>query len=127
MLSLKTRAIALAACSCLALTGAAEAGGAAKTKVTIQVQNGYEFSGTVKSPKPRRCADNRKVTLYKQLGAQPRPSLDAVIANDTSELRGRRGEWSTGNTGGGAGKFYARAAKKPGCKAGTSRVVQVEL
>ncbi len=128
---LKLRIIALAATAALALTGltgvADAAAKPAKTKVTIQVDNGYDFHGTVKSRKLRRCAKDREITLFKQLGPTQDPTVDAVIAYDTSELQGKRGVWSTGNTGGGAGKFYARAAKKPGCKAGSSRTVEVEL
>jgi hypothetical protein len=127
MLSIKTRAVMLAACGALAVTGVADASAPAKTKVTIEVSaNGY-FSGTVKSPKPHRCADGRKITLYKQVGAKQQPSVDAVIAYDTSELHGRRGVWSTGNIGGGSGKFYARAARRTGCKAASSRTVNVQI
>jgi hypothetical protein len=113
--------VALAACGALAPTSIAGAGEAAETRVTIQVENG-DFSGKVFSPRLNRCADNRRVKLYKQRGPEQNPRTEEVVASDTSELNGNHGEWSTGNTGL-SGKFYARAGKKPGCKADASRTV----
>jgi hypothetical protein len=116
--------VAAAICGALALTGIAGAGGGdrAKTKVTINEQNG-DFSGKVKSPRLNKCADNRKVKLYKQRGPNQNPGREEVVATDTSELQGNHGEWSTGNSGL-SGKFYARARKTPDCKADSSRTVR---
>lgn len=122
MLSSKTRIVALAVCSALALTGSAEASGPAKTTVTIKGQNG-DFSGTVTSPKLHKCADQRTITVYKQKGSKQNPSIDAEIGSDTSELHGHHGEWSIGNSGFKSGKFYARAAKTPGCRASSSKTL----
>jgi hypothetical protein len=122
MLSSKTRIVALAVCSALALTGSAEASGPAKTTVTIKGQNG-DFSGTVTSPKLHRCADQRTITVYKQKGSQQDPSIDTEIGSDTSELHGHHGKWSIGNSGFKSGKFYARAAKTPGCRASSSKTI----
>ncbi len=116
--------VALAVCGAVALTGIAGAGQAAKTRVTIKVE-GRDFSGKVKSPRLHKCADNRKVKLYKQQGPEQNPRTEEVVASDTSELNGDHGEWSTGNTGL-SGKFYARAGKKPGCKADASRTLHTE-
>jgi hypothetical protein len=114
--------VALAICGAVVLTGIAQARHAAKTKVTIQVQNG-DFSGKVKSKRLHKCADDRKVVLYKQSGHHQRPSSDQKIASDTSELDGNHGEWSTGNTGLSGGKYYARAGRVPGCKPDSSKTV----
>jgi hypothetical protein len=122
MLSSKTRVVALAVCSVLALTGSAEASGPAKTTVTIKGPNG-DFSGTVTSPKLHKCADQRTITVYKQNGSKQDPSVDTEIGSDTSELHGHRAEWSIGNSGFKSGKFYARAAKTPGCRAGSSKTI----
>lgn len=125
MFNLKSRIITLAAISTVALTGMAQTGTAsapARTKVTIQGQNG-DFSGTVKSSKLHRCADQREITVYKQKGSHQHPSHDQRIGSDLSELHGNKGVWSTGNSGYKSGKFYARAAAKPGCKAGSSRTI----
>ena len=116
--------VALAACGAVALTSIAGAGQAAKTRVTIQVE-GRDFSGKVKSPRLHRCADNRKVKLYKQKGPEQNPRTEEVVASDTSELNGDHGEWSTGNTGL-SGKFYARAGRKPGCRPDSSRTLHTE-
>ena len=95
----------------------------AKTTVTIKVE-GRDFSGTVKSSKPRRCADGRKVVLFRQTGSQQQPSTDPRIASDTASLNGDRYEWSTGNTGV-SGRFYARARRTAQCKA-DSRTLRTE-
>ena len=116
--------VALAVCGAVALTSIAGAGQAAKTRVTIQVE-GRDFSGKVKSPRLHKCADNRKVKLYKQKGQHQHPSNDTKVGSDRSELHGDHGEWSTGNTGL-SGKFYARAGRKPGCKADASRTLHTE-
>ena len=47
------------------------------------------------------------------------------VASDTSELQGNHGAWSIGNPGLSSGKYYARAGKKPGCKADASKTIQI--
>ena len=50
------------------VTGSATAGGGdAETTVTIKAE-GTDLSGVVKSPRPNRCADDRKVIVFKQRG-----------------------------------------------------------
>jgi len=93
----------------------------AKTTVTIRVQ-GRDFSGTVKSPRPARCVDGRKIRLIRQVGPQQNPSTDPVIASDTASADG---DWSTGNTGV-TGRFYARAKRTNQCKADSSRTLRTE-
>jgi hypothetical protein len=96
----------------------------AKTTVTIRVE-GRDFSGTVKSPRPGRCADGRRIVLLRQVSGEQRPSTDPVIASDTASLNGGRYEWSTGNTGV-DGRFYARARRTNRCKADSSRTLRTE-
>lgn len=115
-------AAALAVFGAVSVTGIAGAATDAETKVTIKEQSG-DFSGTVRSPRPMRCAEGRKVVLFKQKGRQQRPDRDNKVANDTASLNGDRYEWSTGNTGL-SGKFYARAAKTSQCKADSSETVR---
>lgn len=93
----------------------------AKTTLTIKAQ-GLDLSGTVQSSKGS-CLGDRNIKLYKQKGREQRPGADALIATDTSERQGNRGEWSTGNTGM-SGKFYARTGKVPGCTAATSKTIR---
>lgn len=96
----------------------------AKTKVTIKVE-GRDFSGTVRSSRPLRCADGRKVLLLRQTGQKQHPDTDPVIASDTASLNGDRYEWSTGNTGVN-GRFYARARKNAKCKADSSKTLHTQ-
>jgi hypothetical protein len=116
-------AVGFVVCGALSLTGTASAGSRADTTVTIQEQSG-DFSGQVKSPHPMRCAEGRKVVLFKQKGQEQRPRNDERIASDTASLNGDRYEWSTGNTGLHNGRFYARAPKTSDCQADNSRTVR---
>jgi hypothetical protein len=109
--------------SALVLTGSAEASGRAATTVSIKGQNG-DYSGTIYSPRLHKCADQRTITVYRQIGPAQDPSVDVEIGSDTSELHGHHGEWSIGNSGFRSGTFYARAAKMPGCRAGSSRSIR---
>ena len=79
----------------------------------------------MKSPKLNRCADNRRVKVYRQRGNEQNPGREDVVASDTSELQGNHGAWSIGNPGLSSGKYYARAGKKPGCKADASKTIQI--
>jgi hypothetical protein len=102
----------------------AGAGQKAETIVTIKAE-GTDLSGVVKSPRPKRCAKDRKVSVYKQKGASQNPAVDDKIASDTASLNGDRYEWSTGNTGM-TGRFYARVGPTEFCKKDTSRTIKVE-
>jgi hypothetical protein len=105
-----------------AMPGAAAANGKASTKVTIQAESDG-FFGYVKSSKPSACANNRKVTLYKQLGSTQDPSTDQKIGFDTAQINGTQYMWSTGNTGSIKGSYYARAARTSRCQAASSPTV----
>lgn len=114
--------VAAAVCSVVLVAGSASAGKGAETKVTIKAQNG-DFSGTVSSSKPGKCANNRMIWVYRQKGKSQNPSVDDKVASDTASFSSGRYEWSTGNTGL-SGKFYARAGKTSGCQADTSKTVK---
>ena len=116
-------AAAVAACGTVALTGIAVAGEAAKTRVTLHIDG--EVYGKVKSPRVNRCADNRKVKVYRRQGSEQNPRTEEVVGSDTSERVGDHGEWSIGNAGLSSGKYYARAGRKPGCKKDASRTIQI--
>jgi hypothetical protein len=104
-------------------TATAGAGQRAETTVTIRTENG-DFWGYVNSPRPLKCAEGRKVVLFKQVGSEQNPSVDERIASDTASLNGGdRAEWNTGNTGR-FGKFYARVGKTENCKGDTSKTVR---
>lgn len=112
----------LAVCGSVWVAGIASAGTAAETTVTIQTANG-DFWGTVDSPRPRVCARDRNIVVFKQSGTEQDPRVDQKVASDTASLNGDRYEWNTGNTGL-FGKFYARARRTTDCKADTSRTVR---
>ena len=116
MLSTKTRITTLAMTAAIALTGVAE--GAAKDKLTIQGPNG-DFQGLVKAKK-KRCMKNRTVHVFMKTDAG-----DQEIGSDTSELQGKRGKWSIGNSGYKNGRFYAVADAKGSCAQLRSKTITV--
>jgi len=123
--ALLATAAALVPLGSMGITGA-QAAAPAKTKVSIQTQNG-DFQGTIKSKK-RKCMKDREVTVYRQAGSKPKPSTDQRVASDTSSLQNGKGVWETGNTGLRDGqRYYAHTPKKAGCKAGISKSVRTVL
>ena len=92
----------------------------APVTVTIQAQ-GTDLSGTVTSPR-RPCEDDRKVIVFKQVGARGGGD-DVRFASDTTELDNGVGVWSTGNTGT-PGKFYAKVKRTDVCRADSSPTVK---
>jgi hypothetical protein len=106
------------------LAGTSVAGAATKadTRVTIKTENG-DFWGSVFSSRPFKCAKDRKVVLFKQVGADQDPRVDTKVASDTASLNGDRYMWSTGNTGM-FGRFYARAGATPDCRADSSETIR---
>jgi glycine cleavage system aminomethyltransferase T len=111
-------ALAALAVVALGITGVAGAAGA-KTTVTIKEDAPGDFRGKVKSSKAK-CVDGRKVVVFKQKGSDPEPRSDEKIATDTADADGR---WSVGNTGDKGGKHYAKAPRRPGCKADLSPTI----
>jgi hypothetical protein len=108
----------------LVAPGAATAGGGkAESTVTIRAE-GADLSGYVKSPRPRKCAQDRKVVVFKQVGTEQDPRNDDRIASDIASLNGDKAEWSTGNTGV-YGRLYARVGPTPDCKSDTSDTIRV--
>jgi hypothetical protein len=116
--------VLIAACAAVALTAVAYAATPATTTVTIKGPNG-DFHGTVDSPKLNRCAKGRTIRVYKQKGSAQDPKNDTQIGSDTAELQGDHGVWSTGNSGFKSGRFYARARKKEGCRAASSKTITI--
>ena len=91
-----------------------------KASVTVTIQSeGTDIFGEVRSSKPRRCAADRTVKLFKMVDGEPH-----LFASDTTGLQGGRWVWSTGNTGT-EGRFFAKVAAKPGCRPDSSPTITV--
>ena len=73
-----------------------------------------------------KCANGRKVTLYKQKGDDPDPGGDKKIGSDIAQANGDKYMWSTGNTGSTKGYFYAYAKKTKGCDDGISDTIKAQ-
>ncbi|GAB3781973.1 hypothetical protein [Nocardioides ungokensis] len=120
LLIIPTLAVGLAAAVTTAV-GPAGAAGDAPTTVTIHA-DGTDLSGTVSSPKPRKCANNRLVVVFKQKGTRGGGD-DVRFASDTASRSGNVFAWSTGNTGT-EGRFYAKVRHIDGCKGDTSPTIR---
>ena len=117
-----TAALATVAVSVAAFAGAADAS-TAKSTVSILGTNG-DYYGYVHSKDESHCENDRKVTVFKQLGSVQDPHVDQKIGSDVAAPNGPDAMWSIGNSGYKSGKFYAKAAKVPGyCKAATSATI----
>jgi hypothetical protein len=120
----KTRiatAVATLAVSLCALTGVANA--STSSTVSILGNNG-DYYGYVHSSDATHCEANRKVTVFKQLGATQDQHTDQKIGTDIAQPNGPDAMWSIGNSGYKHGAFYAKAAKVTGfCKAATSPTI----
>ncbi|MDX6583947.1 MAG: hypothetical protein QOI10_3131 [Solirubrobacterales bacterium] len=113
--------LATAAVALTALTGVA--GASTSSQVSIMGDNG-DYYGYVHSSDATHCENDRKVTVFKQLGSVQDPHVDQKIGSDIAQPNGPDAMWSIGNSGFKAGKFYAKAAKVPGfCKAATSATI----
>ena len=123
MRKLLSAALALTACVLMVAATAAFAA-RAETKVTIKAESGG-FFGYVKSEK-NKCANGRKVTLYKLKGNGYDPKNDEKIGSDIAQANGDKYMWSTGNTGSRKGNYYAYAKKIKGCKADFSKVIKAQ-
>jgi hypothetical protein len=121
MRKMSSAAAAFAAIGALAFTGIATAGGGERANTTVTIKGGGEVFGYVKSPKPRKCAKERKVALYDQQGANQNPQNDEKVLTDTTDKVGDRYQWSAGNPG--SGDFYAKVRKTDDCKGDTSKTI----
>ncbi len=93
----------------------------ANTTVTIRAQ-GTDLSGRVSSSAPLRCARNRRVIVYKQIGTRGGGD-DVQFASDNASRQGNVYMWSTGNTGT-PGRFYAKVWPITGCRGDTSDTIR---
>ena len=102
-------------------SGLAAAGTAARTVVTIKGPNG-DFNGKIKSD-ATDCLGDRLVRLFMSDSADG--PFERTGNSDTSEVQGRVGVWSMGNTGLRDGFFFARAKATPDCRGGRSPVLHL--
>ena len=114
-------ALAISALALAGLAGTASAAAPAPTKVLIQAESGG-FFGSLKSPK-LECRSERTVILFKQLGRKQSPATDQQVGMDTSS---EDGSWDMGNPGLHSGRYYARAARTPHCRAANSVTLRAQ-
>lgn len=104
----------------LAFSGlAAAAPDEAGARVTIQGWSGGKL-GYVDT-QPARCEKNRAVFLFRQFGARRRPGSDRPIGRSITRDWNGHGQWSVKSKA--SGRFYAKAAKKFGCRSDVSRTI----
>jgi hypothetical protein len=118
----------LAGGACLALCGLVVAPAlavkrtarVAATTVTIGNWPGG-LMGEVQSANSARCADGRRVVVYRARGTKPDPAKDERVG--TTRAKGAVGEFGWTVESEGSGSFYAQAPAKKGCAAALSPVV----
>lgn len=96
-----------------------------KAKVTVTItQVNAEMSGVVKSPKPKKCAKERTVWVWEQIGTRGGGD-DIKRFQDTTSLQNGKWTWNTGTTGV-EGFFYAKVNASPKCKVAVSKTIEVK-
>ena len=93
------------------IDGAQAAKPRARVRVTI-TQDNAEMSGTVRSKRPKRCANNRTVWVWEQIGTRGGGD-DIKSFQDTTSKQGTTYVWNTGTTGV-EGFFYAKVGGQEG-------------
>lgn len=99
-------------------TAATAAAQRAKTDLTIQSWRGGVF-GYVDSPRAKRCAYRRPVTVFKKRSGRPGKKVDVA---DTRR-RPSSYQWSS-RAGGLSGKVYARVGRNAGCRAARTKAIR---
>jgi hypothetical protein len=90
--------------------------GKASTKVTIQ--GGGSVSGYVKSSNENKCANGRKVIVFRVKNGDK-----DKVGTDTASPNGDKYQWSVGNPGN--GKYFAKAKETSRCEGDTTKTVKV--
>jgi hypothetical protein len=116
------------ACAVLALPSIAA--GAARSGVTIHSLPGVAFKGYVFSPKPRQCARNRTVRVFRQKGKKQNRKRDIKVAKTTSAFtfrRRQRYKWETASRQFRPGDYYAQVRATAACRADSSKTVRISV
>jgi hypothetical protein len=88
-----------------------------KAKTTVTIQGGGSISGYVKSPKENKCANGRKITVFRL-----RNDHEEKITTDTATPNGDKYQWSAGNPGN--GRYFAAAKETRECEGDLSKIVR---
>ena len=115
----KLVALALAAITVLVVVVPAEARAPGSTKVTIRY-NGAAFDGEVKSNKEDKCANGRKVTVFKEKSGK-----DQKVGSDVAQANGGGYQWFVVDKTA-SGKYYAKAGNVNGCDKEKTKTVAVQ-
>lgn len=118
--------LATAVCLVLsALAGAAALaaqGGGKPAATTVTIESApVGVTGKVSSASVARCAEGRRVVVYRARGSKPDPQTDQRIGATRVVGVGGQFGWTVETEGG--GRLYAQAAAKHGCAVGLSRVL----
>jgi hypothetical protein len=88
-----------------------------KASTTVTIQGGGSISGYVKSPKENKCANGRKITVYRL-----KHDHEQKVTTDTAQANGDKYQWSAGNPGN--GRYFAAAKETSECEGDLSKVVR---
>ena len=110
------------ACGALALPSAASA--KTPSGVTLHAFQNSGFRGFVFSPKPAKCADGRRVELFKEKGKKQNPKRDRKVAQAKAFKSFDKYKWEASYRLH-PGHFYARVPATPACQADNSKTVHI--
>ena len=88
-----------------------------KASTTVTIQGGGSISGYVKSSQPNKCANGRKITVYRL-----KNDHEEKITTDTATPNGDKYQWSAGNPGN--GRYFAAAKETRKCEGDLSKIVR---
>jgi hypothetical protein len=116
--------LAAVACSVLAIAGVALAGSAkpVPTKVTIVPPNSKTTTLHGKVYSTDKSCWIRTIDVHQIQGPAQNPTKDKIVATTTSKAGHGNGFWKLSSNPH-PGRYYARATKAPGCKAGSSKLI----
>ena len=97
--------------------------------VTIHHRGHHFVFGYVFSAKPRQCAEDRRVRVFRQTGKeQNRPQDRAVGEEPTKKMNSGKYRWTYRHSGPSliGHSYYAVITKRHGCKGDASRTVHIK-
>jgi hypothetical protein len=110
--------------ACLLVLGVGSSGALAAKKATTKVTIdtwAAGFLGVVGSSDPGRCAEGRRIVVFRQQGPKPDPGQDQRVGSDRASADPGGYRWTVEADH--SGDFYAQATPKRGCGATLSATI----
>lgn len=99
------------------------------SRVTIHHVGPHFLFGYVFSPKPRQCAKDRRVRVFRQTGEKQNRRRDRGVGEEpTKKMNSGKYRWTYRRSGPGlkGHRYYAVITKGHGCKGDASRAIHIK-